>query len=296
MREDRGLAMTDATRLPAGRGRVVRLGHALFLVLLVSAVPAAQAPPAAARWPEFVAIGPGSVTIGADPTRDPQAFDNERWSAAQGEGTLDLPLFYLSRTEVTVASFAAFVTATRIQADPRALAAPGPLPVTFVSWPEALAYCRWLEATLKASPATAPAIAQRLREGWRVTLPTEAQWEKAARGGDRRRYPWGDAPRRDRANYESAAPVPAGQLACPECAYGLTDMAGNVWEWTRSPYQPYPYDDSDDRTGLDADALWVMRGGAFNDPARLVRASVRGAAEPGARRAFIGFRVALVAP
>ncbi len=73
-------------------------------------------------------------------------------------------------------------------------------------------------------------------------------------------------------------------------------MAGNVWEWTRSPYQPYPYDESDDRAGLDADALWVMRGGAFNDPARLVRSAARGAAEPGARRAFIGFRVAIVPP
>ena len=48
-------------------------------------------------------------------------------------------------------------------------------------------------------------------------------------------------------------------------------MSGNVWEWTRSPYQPYPYDETDDRTHLDADALWVMRGGHYGDPARLVR-------------------------
>ena len=73
-------------------------------------------------------------------------------------------------------------------------------------------------------------------------------------------------------------------------------MAGNVWEWTRSPYQPYPFDDADDASGLDADALWVMRGGGFADPARLVRTTARGAAEPGARRPFIGFRVALVPP
>ena len=70
-------------------------------------------------------------------------------------------------------------------------------------------------------------------------------------------------------------------------------MSGNVWEWTRSPYQPYPYDETDDRRGLEADALWVMRGGHFGDPARLVRTSARGAAEPGARRPFIGFRLAL---
>jgi len=71
-------------------------------------------------------------------------------------------------------------------------------------------------------------------------------------------------------------------------------MSGNVWEWTSSPYQPYPYDPSDDRANLDVDALWVMRGGHFGDPARTVRASARGAADPGARRPFIGFRVALV--
>ena len=283
-----------------GAGRLATLGpdlvgSCLLGLCLIGAPLAAQTRPTANGRPEFVAIGPGPMTMGADATRDPQAFDNERWSATQGEGTLDLPLFYLSRTEVTVAAFRAFVAATGAKADPRALDAPAGQPVAFVSWPDALAYCRWLEATLKAAPDTAPDIAQRLREGWRVTLPTEAQWEKAARGGDHRRYPWGDTPRRDRANYESAAPVAAGQIACPECAYGLTDMAGNVWEWTRSPYQPYPYDEADDRSGLEADALWVTRGGAFNGPARLVRASARGAAEPGARRAFIGFRAALVA-
>ena len=291
------VAETVATRVRAwiGAGLLAALGLVALGSFRPGAAVAAQPPPAARALPEFVAIAAGPMTMGAHPARDPQAFDNERWSAAQGEGTLDLPLFYLSRTEVTVAAFSEFVAATGAKPDRRALDAPSAHPVAFVSWPDALAYCRWLETTLKASRETAPEIAQRLREGWRVTLPTEAQWEKAARGGDRRIYAWGDTPRRDRANYESTAPVPAGQLACSECAYGLTDMAGNVWEWTRSPYQPYPYDEADDRTGLEADALWVMRGGAFNDQARLVRASARGAAEPGARRAFIGFRVALTA-
>ena len=68
-------------------------------------------------------------------------------------------------------------------------------------------------------------------------------------------------------------------------------MSGNVWEWTRSPYQRYPYDPTDEREDLDADALWVMRGGHFGDPERYVRAAIRGGADPGARRAFIGFRV-----
>ena len=258
--------------------------------------PAAQSPAAAAP-PDlggFVESPGGPFTMGAGPSTSPGAFDNERWSAGADEGIGEVPTFYLARREVTVAEFAAFAQATGWKAEPRALTAPPALPVTLVAWTDAVAYTRWLSASLAASPATPPRLAQLLRDGWRVTLPTEAQWEKAARGTDRRVYPWGNELRRDRATFESAGPTPAGARACSECAHGLADMAGNVWEWTRSPYQPYPYDESDDRRGLDADALWVMRGGGFADPARLIRTTTRGAAEPGARRPFIGIRVALI--
>jgi formylglycine-generating enzyme required for sulfatase activity len=246
--------------------------------------------------PELIEVPAGRFLMGAGTDRDPDAFENERWSATAGEGEVDLPAFYIARTETTVAQFAAFVHATNRPVDPRALDAPATHPVAFVSWPDAVAYARWLQTTL-ARAATGPdAIGERLRAGWRVRLPTEAQWEKAARGADGRRFPWGREPRRDRANYDSGAPVPAGQIACPECPFGLRDMSGNVWEWTSSPYQPYPYTEADDRANLDADALWVMRGGHYGDPARMLRTTARGAAEPGARRPYIGFRVALVPP
>jgi formylglycine-generating enzyme required for sulfatase activity len=234
--------------------------------------------------------------MGAGRERDPEAFENERWSRSAGEGTLELPAFWMARTETTVAQFAAFVQATGRPIDPRALDAPPLHPVAFVSWPDALAYCRWLDATLRTAPGVPAAIVERLGAGWRVRLPTEAQWEKAARGVDGRRYPWGADARRDRANFDGSGPAPVGQFPCPECPHGLRDMSGNLWEWTSSPSQPYPYVESDDRTNLQADALWVMRGGHYGDPARMVRTTVRGAAEPGARRAFIGFRVALVPP
>lgn len=240
---------------------------------------------------DFVEIPAGPFTMGADRARDPMAFDNERWSPAQSEGTVDVPAFFIGRHEVTLAEFSKFAQAGTWSIDPRAIAGPSDHPVTLVSWTDALAYCRWLETTLKSSPSTPPRLAQALGDGWRVTLPTEAEWEKAARGSDRRRYPWGDEPRRDRANFGSGGTTPVGRLACPECAHGLSDMAGNVWEWTRSPMQPYPYDPSDDRSNLDADALWVIRGGGFADTPQLVRTTTRGAAEPGARRPFIGFRV-----
>ena len=238
---------------------------------------------------DFVEIPGGPFTMGVDRTQDPQAFDNERWSAAQGAGTVDEASFFIGRYEVTVGEFTRFAQATKWPVDPRALAQPADHPVAFVSWPDALAYCRWLQGELKAQAP--PQVAQAIANGWRVTLPTEAQWEKAARGGDGRRFPWGNDPRRDRANFGSQAPVPVGSAACPECAYGLSDMAGNVWEWTRSPMQPYPYDPADDRANLEQDALWVMRGGGYADGPQLLRTTTRGAAEPGARRPFIGFRV-----
>ena len=70
-------------------------------------------------------------------------------------------------------------------------------------------------------------------------------------------------------------------------------MSGNVWELTRSPYRPYPYDPAIDHVDLDADALWVMRGGSYADSEQNIRTAVRGGVDPGARRPFIGFRVVL---
>jgi len=246
--------------------------------------------------PDFVEVPAGPFIMGADPARDPMAFDNERWSAALAQGTVDLPAFLIGRSEVTVSQFAAFAAARTSTVSPESLSGSPAHPVRFVTWPEALAYCRWLQAAMSGSPQTPPRVSQLLRDGWKVSLPNEAQWEKAARGADGRRFPWGAEPRRDRANFNTTGPVPVGQFRCPECPYGLADMSGNVWEWTASPNQPYPYDPNDDRASLDADALWVIRGGHFGDDARLVRTTARGAAEPGARRAFIGFRVALVPP
>ena len=245
----------------------------------------------------WVEIPAGPFTLGSDPTVDPRAFENERWSAQRAQGTVDLPAFAIGRYEVTVAQFRAFAETTGVTVDAATLGGPPDHPVGSVSWPDALAYGRWLEATLREWPGTPPLLRQWLDAGWRVTLPSEAEWEKAARGGDGRVYPWGNVPRRDRANYGGGdGPTPAGSFDCPECPFGLHDMSGNVWELTRSPYQPYPYDESDDDADLETDALFVMRGGSFMDPAGNVRAATRGGADPGARRLFIGFRVVITPP
>ena len=241
----------------------------------------------------FVEIPAGPFLMGSDPVQDPLAFDNEWWPGTRSRATLDLPTFYVGRYEVTVAQFAAFVEEAGYGADDEAFQGPPDHPVAAVTWTDALAYARWLDRTLREWPQTPPELGQLLRDGWRISLPTEAEWEKAARGSDGRIYPWGSEPRRDRANYQGRSTAPVGAFECPECPFGLHDMSGNVWELTRSPYQAYPYDESDDREGLDADALWVMRGGAFNDTERNIRTTIRGGADPGVRRPFIGFRLAI---
>ena len=245
----------------------------------------------------FVEIPAGPFLMGSDRARDPLAFDIERWSPAQAQGTVDLPAFFIGRYEVTVAQYAAFVRATSYRvADENALAGGPAFPVVSVSWTDALAYARWLHESLASDARTPEPIGRRLQEGWKVTLPTEAQWEKAARGADGRIFPWGNEAKAERANYQGPGPTRVGSFACQECPYGLVDMSGNVWEWTRSPYQPYPYAETNDAEGLDVEALWVMRGGSYNDAPQNVRVAVRGGADPGARRPFIGFRVVISPP
>lgn len=244
----------------------------------------------------FVEVRGGPFLMGSDPTVDPLAFDIERWSPTQAQGTVDVPTFYVARFEVTVAQYAAFVRASGHRvADQGALAGRPNFPVVSVSWTDALAYASWLEQSLRAADVTPAELRRLLDEGWHVTLPTEAQWEKAARGTDGRIYPWGNTPRAERANYQGPGVTRVGAFDCPECPYGLSDMSGNAWEWTKSPYQPYPYDPTDDALGLDVDALWIMRGGSFSDGPQNIRAAVRGGADPGARRPFIGFRLVLSA-
>ena len=242
----------------------------------------------------FVEVPAGPFLMGSDPNHDQMLFDNERWVPSGGRELVHLPTYYIGRYEVTVAQFSMFVEATGFRVDDGALARPANHPVTHISWPDALAYCRWLESSLLGSPATPNFLRELIENGWRVSLPTEAEWEKAARGSDGRIFPWGDTPRRDRANYEATDSAPVGSFNCPECPFGLFDMSGNVWELTSSAYRPYPYGPITDLATLPQDALWVMRGGSYSDSSRNIRAAVRGGADPGARRSFIGFQVALI--
>jgi formylglycine-generating enzyme required for sulfatase activity len=150
------------------------------------------------------------------------------------------------------------------------------LPVVGISWYEALAFARWLNERLQAyarRKATSAVIWQKLAAGEiHIILPSEDEWEKAARGGDERLYPWGNAFNTNLANTSSTGLDSTCVVGCfPNGAspYGVLDMSGNVWEWTRSNYKKYPYKSGDGREELSVgrSIYRMVRGGSwFNGP------------------------------
>lgn len=150
-------------------------------------------------------------------------------------------------------------------------------PVVGVSWYEAMAFVKWLTVQLDAP----------------IRLPTEAEWEKAARGNDGRVYPWGDDSDPERANTQetgSGQTTPVGIYPAGASPYGCLDMSGNVWEWTSSLWVPYPYSLSDGRENLNAREKRVIRGGAWSFSPNQARTAFRGRVDPEMRNNLIGFR------
>ena len=249
----------------------------------------------------WVEIPAGPFRMGSDPGQDAMAYADE-----QPQHEVVLPRYYLARYPVTVAQWRAFVQAsghTPRNAD--SLQGPANHPVVWVSWHEALAYGDWLTAQLQGWPGTPEPLAGLLRhEGWRVTLPSEAEWEKAARGTDGRRYPWGAEPDPQRENYDATGIDTTSAVGCfPTGAspYGLEEMSGNVWEWTRSlwressakPIFPYPYNPDDGREQLQAadDMPRVLRGGAFWSGHQYARCACRYYGDARDVLSLVGFRV-----
>jgi len=192
--------------------------------------------------------------------------------------------FLISRIPITNAQYALFIKAEDL--DPPGHWDEGKVPkgmeshpVVNVSWFDALAYCRWLgEATGKS-----------------ISLPTEAQWEKAARGDqDQREYPWGDNFETTRCNtWELGlrSTTPAGIFKESASPYGVFDLSGNLYMWTLSTKKDYPYTPQDGRNAVGTKGRRVVRGGSWLSYRKSARCAYRLGYDPNAKYDNIGFRI-----
>lgn len=247
----------------------------------------------------FVEIPPGPFLIGSDPSQDPSAYADE---FPQHEITL--PRYYIGRYPVTGRQFRAFIDQSGHKVENEgSLYGPPNHPVVWLGWFDALKYCEWLTARLCDWEGTPEPLATLLRhEDWCVTLPSEPEWEKAARGTDGRAYPWGNDPDNNRGNVGGTGIMSTSAVGCfPGGAspYGIEDMSGNVWEWTRSVWGPYPYPvDAAGRAEREylevrEGVRRVRRGGAFFSSPRSTRCTVRLGSGPYPHGGGMGCRVVL---
>ncbi len=200
----------------------------------------------------LVKIPAGEFLMGSNPRQDKLAEDNE-----QPQHRLHLPDYYIAKTPVTNAQYAAFVQATDHRV-PNYWKGKQPArdkkehPVVDIAWADAIAYCRWLG----------------------TALPTEAEWEKAARGDDGRIYPWGNQWAAQRCNTNAAGQkgtTPVGIFPNGASPYGCLDMVGNVWEWCVTEYtdgyKPHPHNSPEDERTEEklnnTNILRVLRGGSW---------------------------------
>jgi formylglycine-generating enzyme required for sulfatase activity len=217
---------------------------------------------------------------------------------------LTLPAFAIARMPVTNALYAAFVAASGARA-PITWRGPQPPdalrdhPVVDVSWEDANAFCEWLnnqnaDCRLQiADYARSQSAIYNLHSAFR--LPTEAEWEHAARGTDGRAFPWGNAWDDRRANTRDDGPggtTPVGSYPAGASPYGGLDLAGTVWEWTSSLEALYPYDPSDGREEPLAPGRRILRGGCYANPHGFARCACRFRLLPSVRNTFLGFRLA----
>ena len=217
--------------------------------------------------PPLCPVPGGVFTMGSDKSRDKEARDDET-----SQYPVEVDGFAIGQYPVTVAEYACAVRANAVREPTQYEIGSdkyGPdwatqqthpdHPVVCLSWNDAMAYMTWL--------------AKLTSQIWR--LPAEAEWEKAARGSDGRIYPWGDTFDKASCNTRESGigtTTPVGRYPNGESPYHVQDMTGNVWEWTSSLFQPYPYRKNDGRENHNSTDNRVLRGGSWSDyPAERAR-------------------------
>ncbi|MFO1432828.1 MAG: SUMF1/EgtB/PvdO family nonheme iron enzyme [Candidatus Competibacteraceae bacterium] len=257
----------------------------------------------------FIEIPAGKFTMGSDEER--------LWGDEQRRHPLSLPRYFMARWPVTVVQFTAFVEASGFTPRaPDALRDVANHPVVWVSWHEAVAYCRWLHERLRELAPTRLSGAQSLSEAERsfwqglaegslsIGLPSEAEWEKAARGTDGRIYPWGEKPDPERANYNETGINGTTAVGCfPGGAspYGCEEMSGNVWEWTSNHFDQGSHQPDNYHTRVSVNGQYkrehsdisVVRGGSWESTQVDTRCIYRSKNPQDSRSWSLGFRCCL---
>jgi formylglycine-generating enzyme required for sulfatase activity len=246
--------------------------------------------------PELVVVPGGAFLMGTSQEQIDVMLKRFQWAKEvkekswfEDEQPLDeliLDEFEIGRFPVLNVEYAEFVRSAGISAPPHWSGGRLPEdladhPVVNVTWYDALAYVDWLAE----------------RTGKPYRLPSELEWEKAARGTDGRLWPWGNDWDPTRVNMRSSGSgrtTPRAQYSpTGDSPYGCADMAGNVWEWCRSIYRPYPYMTDDGREDLQESGPRVLRGGCWADSSpNNVRCACRVWNDPGYWFDIYGFRVA----
>jgi formylglycine-generating enzyme required for sulfatase activity len=240
----------------------------------------------------FVWVPPGRFLMGSSKEPGAPGFDPEAYDDETPAHEVELPHgVWMGEHPVTNAQYAVFLAGAK-HAEPefwqnrRFNAAEQP--VVGVSFGDALAFCAWLTKRV------------RLQEGYAFELPTEAEWEHAARGTDERKYPWGkNDPTLERAcfgrSFEMGAPAPVGGCPAGKSPFGCQDMAGNVWEWCLDAWiDSYHYMMTNSLNPCHAGnraAARVVRGGSWGSNPGDLRCAIRIRYRPGNRGGDLGFRV-----
>ncbi|MEJ1374696.1 MAG: SUMF1/EgtB/PvdO family nonheme iron enzyme [Candidatus Sedimenticola sp. (ex Thyasira tokunagai)] len=266
---------------------------------------------------QFCCVPPGRFFLGSE---SENAYDSEKTGASPHEMK---KAYWLARYPVTVAQYRQYLHEAEVElGDEDCLNGAANTPVVRVSQKEAQAFCDWLNERWRQ--------AGWLPEGYRVSLPSEPEWEMAAKGGYEipatdqqqtlpigefgaeraeqlvlventmplRDYPWGEEANPEKMNFKMNIGAPSAVGAYPEGAspYGCEEMSGNVWEWTRSSFANYPYPTIPDEVReveMSGDVPRVLRGGAFGGIQWVARCSYRGSGGPDFRDVDFGFRVVL---